>query len=154
METTQKSIASPYSKGTRHSKKSKPQAIKKSLSAWNRHVALLDLAQHFSTNGESAHLTQLEYDLAEDKNYSAQFFVQHWGSWTRAVEKARGLVDPQKHQQPTPSPYAGYVFCICEKACHCQKRFWSPDRRKIRMCDPCRSWTEKISVDQQFFSSV
>ncbi len=118
------------------------------LSAWNRHKALVDLARYFGTEGRERP-TQLEYDLAEDKAYSVQFFVQHWGSWARAVQKARDLVDPERSPQPEPSPFAGYVSCLCGKACHCQERFWSPDRRKIRMCDPCRSWSEKISVDHQ-----
>ena len=122
----------------------------KPLSAWKRHKALSELARFMGQEGRD-HLTQLEYDLAEDKAYSVQFFVRHWGSWARAVQKARELVDQDENSEPEPSPYAGYVNCLCGKACHCEKRFWSPDRRKIRMCDACRSWSDKLSVDDQFF---
>ena len=65
------------------------------LSAWKRHQALQELARFMGQEGR-AHLTQLEYDLAEEKAYSVQFFVRHWGSWARAVEKARELVDQQE----------------------------------------------------------
>jgi len=60
-------------------------------------------------------------------------------------------MDQQDIPEPEPSPYAGLVDCLCGKACHCEKRFWSPDRRKIRMCDACRAWSDKLSVDDQFF---
>ena len=120
------------------------------LSAWKRHKALQELARFMGQEGRD-HLTQLEYDLAEDKTYSVQFFVRHWGSWTRAVQKARELVDQQDKPEPETSPFAGWVACLCGKACHCEKRFWSPDRRRIRMCDACRSWSDKLSVDDQFF---
>ena len=99
------------------------------LSAWKRHQALQELARFMGQEGRP-HLTQLEYDLAEEKAYSVQFFVRHWGSWARAVEKARELVDQQEIPEPEPSPYAGWVSCLCGKACHCEKRFWSPDRRQ------------------------
>jgi len=120
------------------------------LSTWKRHQALQELARFMGQEGRP-HLTQLEYDLAEEKAYSVQFFVRHWGSWARAVEKARELMDQQDIPEPEPSPYAGLVDCLCGKACHCEKRFWSPDRRKIRMCDACRAWSDKLSVDDQFF---
>ena len=92
------------------------------LSAWKRHQALQELARFMGKEGR-AHLTQLEYDLAEEKAYSVQFFVRHWGSWARAVEKARELVDQQEIPEPEPSPYAGWVSCLCGKACHCENAF-------------------------------
>ena len=118
------------------------------LSAWKRHRALLDLVRYIGSNGRD-HLTQLEYELAEDKEYSVQFFVRHWGSWAKAVQKARELGEFNQAPEPEPSPFAGYVMCLCGKACHCEKRFWSPDRRRIRMCDACRVWSDKVSVDDQ-----
>ena len=31
---------------------------------------------------------------------------------------------------------------------HCEEKFWSPDRRRIRMCDSCRAWSDGITVDE------
>ncbi len=141
-------------KGTRGMAKHKTnggqQGTLEPLSTWKRHQALQELARFMVQEGHT-HLTQLEYDLAEEKAYSVQFFVRHWGSWARAVEKARDLMEQQDIPEPQSSPYAGLVNCLCGKACHCEKRFWSPDRRKIRMCDACRAWSDKLSVDDQFF---
>ena len=119
----------------------------KEISGEDRQKALMELAR-LMAQAQQDWITQMQYDLAHDKEHTLQFFIRHWGSWSKAVQEARSLLPLQQKFTREPSPLAGYVQCICGKAQHCQGRFLSPNRRKIRMCDPCRAWSEGVRVDE------
>jgi hypothetical protein len=109
--------------------------------------ALKDLAR-LMVEADRQWITQMEYDLTPDKAHNVQFFIRHWGSWAQAVEQAKAYMHLQQEFAPKPSEYSGYVQCLCGKALHCEEKFWSPDRRRIRMCDSCRAWSDGITVDE------
>jgi len=119
----------------------------KEISQEDRHNALMELAQ-LMAQAQHEWITQMQYDLATEKKHTLQFFIRHWGSWAKAVQEAQSLLPLQRNFAPKPSPLAGYVQCICGKAQHCQGRFLSQNKRKIRMCDPCRAWSEGVNVDE------